>query len=205
MTDDSNSKLTFNASLAEELAVFKDNKNSEHLYHLARSLSDFYVLADFFPFFPLLSCQNAHVTQLRSASASLNRKRIIKNGPKNSKVRQASWRMNPAGSEKGSNKTDFQNDGDLLEDVHEDIKEPAMWRVIFHNDDYTPRDFVVEVLVSIFHKPPVEATRIMLEIHNRGSGVVGVYPYDIGSTKALQVERIAKDREFPLRVSLEEA
>ncbi len=113
--------------------------------------------------------------------------------------------MRPDGSEKCSNKTDFQNDGDLLEDVREEIKEPAMWRVVIHNDDYTPRDFVVEVLVSIFHKPPVEATRIMLEIHNRGSGVVGIYPYDIGSTKAAQVERIAKAREFPLRASLEKA
>lgn len=104
-----------------------------------------------------------------------------------------------------TDKIDIHDGSDLLFDVRSDIIEPGMWRVIFHNDDYTPRDFVVEILVSIFHKSPVEATTIMLEIHNRGRGIVGSYPYDIGATKAALVEKIVREREFPLRVSLEAA
>lgn len=97
------------------------------------------------------------------------------------------------------------NDGDLLEDVREELKEPDMWRVILLNDDYTPRDFVVEILVSIFHKPPIEATKIMLEVHKKGRGVVGLYPYDIGRTKVAQVTTLARQREFPLKSLLEKA
>jgi ATP-dependent Clp protease adaptor protein ClpS len=51
------------------------------------------------------------------------------------------------------------NDSDVLEDIREELKEPDMWKVVLLNDDYTPRDFVVEVLVSIFHKAPIEATK----------------------------------------------
>ena len=94
---------------------------------------------------------------------------------------------------------------DLLEDVRDQLKEPDMWRVILLNDDYTPRDFVVEILVSIFHKAPIEATRIMLEVHNKGRGMVGIYPYDIGRTKVVQVTNLAREREFPLKSILEKA
>jgi len=97
------------------------------------------------------------------------------------------------------------NDGDLLEDLRDDLKEPDMWKVVLINDDYTPRDFVVEILVSIFHKPPIEATRIMLEVHNKGRGMVGVYTYDIGRTKVAQVTALAREREFPLKSILEKA
>lgn len=96
-------------------------------------------------------------------------------------------------------------DDELLEDVRIDIKEPALWKVVLLNDDYTPRDFVVAVLVSIFHKPPVEASQIMLNVHNTGRGIVGVYPYDIGKTKIDQTMALARDNEFPLKGILEEA
>ncbi|RKX79432.1 MAG: ATP-dependent Clp protease adaptor ClpS, partial [Spirochaetes bacterium] len=72
------------------------------------------------------------------------------------------------------------NQGDLLEDIRDELKEPEMWRVVLLNDDYTPRDFVVEILVSIFHKQPIEATKIMLDVHKKGRGMVGIYPFDIG-------------------------
>lgn len=99
----------------------------------------------------------------------------------------------------------YYDEGELLEDVRDQVKEPDMWRVVLLNDDYTPRDFVVEILVSVFHKPPVEATRIMLEVHNRGRGIVGLYPYDIGRTKVAQVTNLAREREFPLKSLLEKA
>jgi len=97
------------------------------------------------------------------------------------------------------------DDGELLEDIREELKEPEMWKVILLNDDYTPRDFVVEVLVSVFHKPPIEATKIMLDAHNKGRGMVGIYPYDIGRTKIAQVTQLAREREFPLKSLLEKA
>ena len=97
------------------------------------------------------------------------------------------------------------NDSELLEEIREEVKEPDMWKVVLLNDDYTPRDFVVEILVSVFHKPPIEATKIMLDVHNKGRGMVGIYPYDIGSTKVTQVTLLAREREFPLKIILEKA
>jgi len=97
------------------------------------------------------------------------------------------------------------NNGELLEDIRENLKEPEMWKVVFLNDDYTPRDFVVEILVSVFHKAPIEATKIMLDVHNRGRGIVGIYPYDIGRTKVAQVTHLAREREYPLKSILEKA
>lgn len=86
-----------------------------------------------------------------------------------------------------------------------DLREPRMYRVILHNDHYTTMDFVVEVLISVFHKPAAEATRIMLDVHRKGKGICGVYTYDIASSKVSLVHSMAKDREFPLRCSMEEA
>ncbi|MCK5249205.1 MAG: ATP-dependent Clp protease adaptor ClpS [Spirochaetaceae bacterium] len=97
------------------------------------------------------------------------------------------------------------NDSELLEEIREEVKEPDMWKVVLLNDDYTPRDFVVEILVSVFHKPPIEATKIMLDVHNKGRGMVGIYPYDIGNTKVTQVTLLAREREFPLKIILEKA
>ena len=82
-------------------------------------------------------------------------------------------------------------------------KPPRMWRVLLHNDDYTTRDFVVEVLKNVFHKSQVEAETIMLNVHHKGVGVAGVYTRDIAQTKALTVEHLARNNGFPLRLSLE--
>jgi ATP-dependent Clp protease adaptor protein ClpS len=87
----------------------------------------------------------------------------------------------------------------------QEIKEPKLYRVILHNDDYTTMAFVIEVLISIFHKPMAEATRIMLDIHKKGKGTCGVYHYDIAATKVAQVHTLSNRREFPLKCSLEEA
>ncbi len=94
-------------------------------------------------------------------------------------------------------------EGDVEGD--EELREPKMYRVILHNDDYTTMDFVVEVLVSVFHKPAAEATKIMMDVHKKGKGVCGVYTYDIALTKVSIVHQLAKRREFPLKCSLDEA
>jgi ATP-dependent Clp protease adaptor protein ClpS len=89
--------------------------------------------------------------------------------------------------------------------TEKEIREPKMYRVILHNDDYTTMDFVVEVLMSIFHKPAADATRIMIDVHKKGKGVCGVYTYDIAATRVARVHHLAQKREFPLKCSLEEA
>lgn len=96
-------------------------------------------------------------------------------------------------------------DSDILEQVDEGLKEPDMYRVLLLNDDYTTQDFVVEVLVSIFHKQPVDATRIMMDVHKKGRGIVGLYPFDIATTKVKQVKDLASLREFPLKCVMEQA
>jgi ATP-dependent Clp protease adaptor protein ClpS len=85
------------------------------------------------------------------------------------------------------------------------LEEPRMFRVILHNDHYTTMDFVVEVLMKVFHKTPAEAIKIMLDVHRKGAGVCGVYVYDIAVTKVSQVHHMAKKREYPLKCIYEEA
>jgi ATP-dependent Clp protease adaptor protein ClpS len=100
---------------------------------------------------------------------------------------------------------DSQYNGDIKLDPDTVLQEPKMYRVILHNDHYTTMDFVVEVLMIVFHKVAAEATKIMLDVHKKGVGVCGVYTYDIASTKVSVVHNMAKRREFPLKCSLEEA
>ena len=83
------------------------------------------------------------------------------------------------------------------------LKRPPLYRVIFHNDDYTTRDFVVMMLMRNFHKSHAEANTLMLQIHTQGKGIAGIYPYDIATSKKAQVESLAKEYEFPLRITVE--
>lgn len=83
------------------------------------------------------------------------------------------------------------------------IKKPPMFRVVLHNDDYTTRDFVVDILQNVFgHAEPV-AVRIMLQVHTTGSGTAGVFTREIAEMKVRTVETLARQREFPLRLSVE--
>jgi ATP-dependent Clp protease adaptor protein ClpS len=84
------------------------------------------------------------------------------------------------------------------------LDEPKMYRVILHNDHYTTMDFVVAVLMKIFHKSAAEATKIMLDVHKKGMGVCGVYTCDIAMTKVAQVDKMAKENVFPLKCICEE-
>jgi len=90
------------------------------------------------------------------------------------------------------------------EDLALALEEPKMFKVLLHNDDYTSMDFVVEILISIFHKTHVQAEQIMVQIHEEGMGLCGVYTYEIAQTKADQVKQKAKQNEFPLLATIEE-
>ena len=105
--------------------------------------------------------------------------------------------------------SDRERDGRFDDEIDqknkENVKEPDMYKVVLHNDDYTTKDFVVEVITKIFHKPAIEATQIMLSVHTKGKGVVGFFTWDIAQTKAVQVHMMAKAREFPLKCTVEKA
>ncbi|WP_207682264.1 ATP-dependent Clp protease adapter ClpS [Desulfonema magnum] len=92
----------------------------------------------------------------------------------------------------------------VFSDVLEDIQEPSMYKVLIHNDDYTTMEFVVEILMFVFNKPSDEATRIMLNVHEQGVGLCGVYTYDVAETKVETVHSLAREHGFPLKCSMEE-
>lgn len=85
------------------------------------------------------------------------------------------------------------------------VERPPLYRVLLHNDDYTPMDFVVAILRDVFHRDEAEAVRIMLHVHKRGSGIAGVYPYQVAETKLHKVHEAAKAAGHPLKCTLEEA
>lgn len=95
-------------------------------------------------------------------------------------------------------------DGVLLEEDTR-TKEPDEYRVILLNDDYTTMEFVVAVIMSVFHKELFEATRVMLDVHRKGRGVVGTYAYDIAATKIKKVQTMARENGFPLKCIMEKA
>jgi ATP-dependent Clp protease adaptor protein ClpS len=87
--------------------------------------------------------------------------------------------------------------------IQQEVRLPRMFQVVLHNDDYTTMEFVVDVLIDVFHKPAAEATRIMLDVHRRGQGICGIFTRDVARTKAGEVQRRARDHEFPLRCTCE--
>lgn len=84
------------------------------------------------------------------------------------------------------------------------LDEPSLFKVVLLNDDFTPMDFVVELIMKFFQKSLEEATNVMLNIHHEGVGVCGIYPRDIAETKVMQVNRHARNSGHPLRCRLEE-
>ena len=85
------------------------------------------------------------------------------------------------------------------------LSEPKMFAVVLHNDDITTMDFVVDLLMRIFHKSTVEGAEIMMSVHENGKGIAGVYTYDIAVTKKRQADLMSREQNFPLRLSVEEA
>ena len=95
--------------------------------------------------------------------------------------------------------------GETREKTRINIREPKHYRVIMHNDDFTSMEFVVEILMDIFHKNEAEAERLMLMVHESGRAVIGAYPYDIAVTKVQTALGLAKEQGYPFRMTVEEA
>jgi ATP-dependent Clp protease adaptor protein ClpS len=95
-----------------------------------------------------------------------------------------------------------ETDSDLMYD--NETKEPSMFRVIILNDDYTPMDFVIYVLVNIFKHDEGSAHKIMLDIHKKGSGLGGVYTFEIAETKSIHMNQLAIENKYPLKSIVEE-
>jgi ATP-dependent Clp protease adaptor protein ClpS len=93
----------------------------------------------------------------------------------------------------------------LVTETKKKLKKPPLYKVLLHNDDYTTKEFVVQVLQYVFHKEHTEAVQIMLHVHKKGIGVAGVYTYEIAETKVALVENLARQHEYPLKCTMEEA
>lgn len=103
----------------------------------------------------------------------------------------------------GGARTDL--DGAVVVEKRQQTKKPSMYKVLLHNDDYTTMDFVVMVLETVFHKGRTEANLIMLNVHQQGVGMAGIYPRDVAETKVVLVHDLARKNEYPLRCSMEKA
>jgi ATP-dependent Clp protease adaptor protein ClpS len=84
------------------------------------------------------------------------------------------------------------------------LKPPSMWKVVFHNDDYTPMDLVIDILRKIFKHHETSAKEITLEIHNTGAGIAGIYTYEVAEQKGLDATFIARENGAPLKITIEE-
>ena len=105
----------------------------------------------------------------------------------------------------GQDLESHKDHGLAREESRPDVKLPPMYRVVLLNDDYTPMDFVVEILKVFFGMTHDRATQVMLQVHTKGKGVCGVYSYEIAETKVAQVNEYARQNEHPLKCTLERA
>jgi ATP-dependent Clp protease adaptor protein ClpS len=92
-----------------------------------------------------------------------------------------------------------------LAESEEKVEEPPLYRVLLHNDDFTTMEFVVWVLESVFRMPEQQAIQVMLNVHLRGSGVAGIYTYEVAETKVEKATALAREHEYPLLVTMEQA
>jgi ATP-dependent Clp protease adaptor protein ClpS len=105
----------------------------------------------------------------------------------------------------GEDDTDpWQEDGDTaVQDAKPKLKRPPLFKVVLINDDYTPMEFVVEVLESFFRMTREQATHVMLTVHTQGRGVCGIYARDIAETKAAEVNQYSRENQHPLLCEIE--
>jgi ATP-dependent Clp protease adaptor protein ClpS len=97
------------------------------------------------------------------------------------------------------------DDGLAVQEERPKLKRPPMYSVVLLNDDYTPMEFVVELLQRFFYMNREKATQVMLHVHTRGKGVCGVFTREVAETKVMQVNQYARDHEHPLLCTMEEA
>ena len=105
----------------------------------------------------------------------------------------------------GHKKQNIHDDGLALQEAKPKLKRPPLYKVLLINDDYTPMEFVVDILQKIFGMDREKATQIMLHVHTRGVGVCGVYSRDIAETKVALVNQFSRENQHPLKCTMEEA
>ncbi len=93
--------------------------------------------------------------------------------------------------------------GSVAARARREVQEPSLYQVLLHNDDYTTMEFVVTILEKIFRKNSLEASAIMLSVHQKGVGIAGIYTREICETKVVVVHGLARRSEFPLRCTIE--
>ena len=98
-----------------------------------------------------------------------------------------------------------QSGGAVKERAEQKTKEPTLHGVVLLNDDYTPMQFVVDILENVFQKSPAEAYRIMMQVHLNGRGVAGIYPWEVAETKVDTVLTRARAEGYPLQATIEDA
>lgn len=96
-----------------------------------------------------------------------------------------------------------QSETAVVAERRTEIRPPSLYRVIILNDDFTPMEFVVAVLEKFFDKSHAEATEVMLSVHNKGSGICGIFPFEVAETKVAQVTEYAREQEHPLQLTTE--
>lgn len=101
--------------------------------------------------------------------------------------------------------TDWEHEESAVAEAEERVEQPPLFKVLLHNDDYTTMEFVVHVLESVFSMPEEQAIQVMLNVHLRGIGVAGIYPFEIAEMKVEKATAMAREQEFPLLVTMEEA
>jgi ATP-dependent Clp protease adaptor protein ClpS len=104
-----------------------------------------------------------------------------------------------------STKKKYEEEGGVAveQETERKLQKPRLYKVLLHNDDFTTMEFVVALLVHVFHHTESDAQGIMLHIHQHGIGVAGVYTYEIAETKVAQVMELAEKAEYPLLCTLE--
>ena len=93
---------------------------------------------------------------------------------------------------------------EVISETRDEIDEPPMYKVLLHNDDYTTMEFVIEIMMLVFKKSPEESVEIMLNVHQKGIGICGVYTYEVSETKVNTVHDLARENGFPLKCTMEE-
>lgn len=96
------------------------------------------------------------------------------------------------------------SDVQLDEKIKQKVEEPKLWKVIFLNDDHTPMEFVISVLTEIFKHTQETAKELTMQIHTEGSGIAGVYSFEIAEVKAVETTNLARSNGFPLQIKMEE-
>src|SRR5205823_13595767 len=99
--------------------------------------------------------------------------------------------------------TEFEHG--LVTETKKKLKKPPLYKVLLHNDDYTTKEFVVQLLQYVFHKEHTAAVQIMLHVHKKGIGVAGVYTYENAETKVALGEKFVPRHEYPLKWTMAEA